>query len=379
MLTGFAAMENCDLLLEDGRVADVFGERRLAARALGPEVRVRDASGCYIAPGFTDTHIHGVGGHGTEEGDPREIEAMSRALPRYGVTSFCPTLYPAPRDELVERVRRAASARTPRDGARILGLHLEGPFISPERLGVQKPESASPVDLDFLEELWEASGGRILLMTVAPELKGMRELALSCAKKGIVLSAGHTNATYENMVEGMQAGILHATHLFNGMSQMHHRNPNAVGAVLIHPEISCEIVADGRHVHPDLVRLVVRDKPLDRIVLVTDSLRPTKQGEGPLFANNQEVEPADGVFRRKSDGVIAGSCLTMIEGVRNLFSWGIPVADAVRMAAGNPARVLRRDRLGALVPGYEGDVVVFDREFRVRAAAVRGRLVVDDL
>ncbi len=372
-------MENCDLLLEDGLVADVFDERRLAARAFGPDVRVLDAGNCYVAPGFTDSHIHGISGHGTEEGDPGEIEAMSRALPRFGTTSFCPTLYPAPRAELAERVRRAASARTPEDGARILGLHMEGPFISPERLGVQRPETASPVDLEFLDELWEASGGRILTMTVAPELRGMRELALSCAKKGIILAAGHTNATYENMVEGMQAGILHATHLFNGMSQMHHRNPNAVGAVLIHPEISCEIVADGRHVHPDLVRLVARDKPLDRIVLVTDSIRPAQQAVGPWIANGQEVELADGIFRRKSDGVIAGSCLTMIEGVRNLAAWGISVQDAARMAGGNPARVLRQGRLGALVPGYEGDVVVFDKYFRIRAVAVRGRLVVDEL
>ena len=173
----------------------------------------------------------------------------------------------------------------------------------------------------------------------------------------------------------MQAGILHATHLFNSMSQMHHRNPNAVGAVLIHPELSCEIIADGRHVHPDLIRLVTREKPLDRIVLVTDALRPTEQAAGPKMANGEEVYLEDGVFHRSVDGVIAGSSLTMLQGVRNLVSYGLSVQDAVRMASGNPARVLRESRLGALVPGYEGDVLVFDRSFNVLAVAVRGRLV----
>jgi len=368
-------MESCDLLLDEGIVAEVFGERRFSQRTFDPDTKILDVDGAYIAPGFIDEHIHGFAGKSTEEGNPADLVEMSRALARYGVTSFCPTLYPAERKALVERVRSAVKAQSPQDGARILGLHLEGPFISPERLGVQRPETVSPVDLEFMEELWEASGGRIVNMTIAPELKGMRELALYCVKKGIVLQAGHTNATYENMVEGMQAGVLHATHLFNAMSQMHHRNPNAVGAVLIHPELSCEIIADGHHVHPDLIRLLVREKPLDRIVLVTDSLRPTEQTEGPLMANGEEVYRKDGMFHRCADDVIAGSSLTMITGVKNLVSYGISVQDAVRMASGNPARVLRIPRLGALIPGYEGDVVVFDREFNVLAVTVRGRLV----
>ena len=140
-------------------------------------------------------------------------------------------------------------------GAKIMGIHLEGPFISPDKLGVQRPETVKKVDLALMDRLWKASEGHIVNMTVAPELKGMRDLALDCLKKGIVLQAGHTNAEYKHMTEGMQAGILHSTHLFNAMSQMHHRNPGAVGSVLIHPEISCEIIADGVHVHPDLIKL----------------------------------------------------------------------------------------------------------------------------
>jgi N-acetylglucosamine-6-phosphate deacetylase len=209
-------------------------------------------------------------------------------------------------------------------------------------------------------------------MTVAPELKGMRELALFCLKKGIVLQAGHTNAKYENMVEGMQAGILHSTHLFNAMSRMEHRNPNAVGAVLIHPEMSCEIIADGFHIHPDLYKLLLRDKSIDRIVLITDALKPTEQAAGPFLANGEEVIFCDGVFRRKADNVMAGSALTMIKGVQNLVNYGFGLEDAVKTASFNPAQVMRYRNKGAIIPGYDADLVVFSRNFKMMAVIARG-------
>jgi N-acetylglucosamine-6-phosphate deacetylase len=209
-------------------------------------------------------------------------------------------------------------------------------------------------------------------MTVAPEIKGMRELALFCLKQGIVLQAGHTDAKYENMVEGMQAGILHCTHLFNVMSRMEHRNPNAVGAVLIHPEMSCEIIADGFHIHPDLYKLLLRDKSIEKIVLITDALKPTEQVSGPFFANGDEVLFRDGVFRRKTDDVITGSALTMIRGVKNLVNFGFSLEDAVKTASYNPAQVMRYHKKGAIIPGRDADLAVFDRNFRVLLAMAGG-------
>jgi N-acetylglucosamine-6-phosphate deacetylase len=202
----------------------------------------------------------------------------------------------------------------------------------------------------------------------------MRELALYCIKKGIVLQAGHTDAKYENMVEGMQAGILHSTHLFNAMSKLDHRNPNAVGSILIHPEMSCEIIADGFHVHPDLFKLLLRDKPIDKIVLVTDSLKPTEQREGPFFANGEEVVFYDGVFHRKIDDVIAGSALTMIRGVKNLVNFGFSLEEAVKAASFNPAQVMRYRGKGTIIPGSDADLVVFDQGFNVLASIVGGML-----
>ncbi|GHV60005.1 N-acetylglucosamine-6-phosphate deacetylase [Spirochaetia bacterium] len=379
VLTGIAAMENCAVLIENGLVSDVFSHRRFEQKHFPPGTQIIDVGEAFIAPGFIDTHIHGFGGYGTEDGTAASVLEMSRLLAQYGVTAFNPTLYPAGGEMLLRNVRAAAAAMGKETGARIMGLHLEGPFISPEKLGVQRPETVRPVDIPFMEQLWEAAGGRIVNMTVAPELKGMRELALYCIKKGIILQAGHTDAKYENMVEGMQAGILHSTHLFNAMSRLDQRNPNAAGAILIHPEMSCEIIADGFHVHPDLFKLLLRDKPVDKIVLITDGLKPTEQTAGTLIANGEEMVFHDGVFHRKADDVIAGSALTMIRGVQNLAGFGFSLEDAVKTAGFNPAQVMRYRSKGAIIPGYDADLTVFARnpetgDLRVLLVIVAGSI-----
>jgi N-acetylglucosamine-6-phosphate deacetylase len=371
-MTGFAAMERCAVLVEDGLVTDVFSTKRFSQKRFRPETQIIDVNEAIIAPGFIDTHIHGIGGWGTEDASAESILEMSRFLVNYGVTAFNPTLYPAEPGLMLQAVTEAASAIGREDGARIMGLHLEGPFVSRERLGAMKVETVQNVDLTFMGKLWEAAGGKIVNMTVAPELKGMRELALFCLKKGIILQAGHTDAKYENMVEGMQAGILHSTHLFNAMSRMEHRNPNAVGAILIHPEMSCEIIADGFHIHPDLYKLLLMGKSLDKIVLVTDALKPTEQAKGPYFAFGDEMAFRDGVFRRKNDNVITGSALTMIHGVRNLVKFGFRIEDAVKTASFNPAQVMRYWNKGAIIPGRDADLVVFDNNFKVLVVLVGG-------
>jgi N-acetylglucosamine-6-phosphate deacetylase len=378
LLSGYAKMEKCALLIEDGRIADVFLERRFGQKTLPPDTLVIDVAECYVSPGFIDTHIHGFAGFGTEDLSADAILAMSEHLGRAGVTSFCPTIYPMERGDMLKGIRASVTAAGHETGARIAGIHLEGPFISPDRLGVQRPEFVSTVDLSFMKEMVEAGQGKITNMTVAPELKGMRELALYALSQNIVLQAGHTDASYENMVEGMQAGILHSTHFFNAMSRLHHRDPGAVGAILIHPELSCEIIADGHHVHPELVKLLVRDKPTRKIVLVTDALKPTAQTQGPLFANNEEVELKDGFFKRKKDDVIAGSALTMLAGVKNLADWGIPLEDAVEMASLNPARILNMGLRGQLTPGYHADLSIFDKNFTLKACLVGGRFVLNE-
>lgn len=373
VLNGYSMMKNCAVLIKQNKIIDVFNETRFAQKTFKADTMFIDAKGAYVAPGLIDTHIHGIGGFGTDDYSINSILQMSEILPQYGVTSFIPTLYAAKREELLKGIRAIVEAMGQEKGARILGIHLEGPFLSPERLGVQTPDSLSPVDLNLMEELWNASEGHIINMTVAPELKHMRELALYCLSKGIILQAGHTNATYAQMVEGMQVRILHVTHLFNAMSRMHHRDPGVVGAVFIHPELSCEVIADGIHINPDIIKFLLTCKSLDKIVLVTDSLKPTKQKKKTLIANGEEVY-LDKCFYRKSDNVIAGSALTMIDSVRNIVSYGFTVEQAVHMAATNPARIMRQEHLGLVAPGYDADLVIFNKNLNILYTTIKGNL-----
>lgn len=417
--TGFTVLENSAVLIDGGVIHDVVTARRLKKMVLPEDTPSIDFSGRIIAPGFIDTHIHGIAGRGTEDGEARSIREMASALPRFGVTAFCPTIYPQEPEALLRSVEAAAlaaaeqkaeaeaeaapapigreegearpkaaeakaaaaqAARIPtgpdqseaRPEAAVLGIHLEGPFISPEQAGVQRPEHMRLPDIDLMRRLWDASGGRIISMTVAPELKGMRELAHYCGDLGIVLQAGHSNASYDQMLEGIQAGILHSTHFFNAMRPLHHRDPGVAGAILIHPEVSCEIIPDGFHVHPALIKLLMKGKPPDKIVMVSDSLKPAGQEHGGLTANGEPVYHAEGVFRRAADNVIAGSALTMDAGVRFLVEKGFNTEVVLNMASANPAKVLRLGNRGHLLPGMRADIVVLDKHLNAETVFIRG-------
>ncbi len=373
VFNGFTMMRNCAVLIKQNKIVDVFNESRFKQKTFKEDTIFIDAKGAYVAPGFIDTHIHGIGGYGTDDYSVNSILKMSEILSEYGVTSFIPTLYAAPKDEIIQGITAIVRAMGQEKGARILGVHLEGPFLSPERLGVQSADALSPVDLDLMETLWNVSEGHIINMTVAPELKHMRELALYCLSKGIILQAGHTNATYNQMIEGMQVRILHVTHLFNAMSRMHHRDPGVVGAVFIHPELSCEVIADGIHINPEIIKFLLTCKSLDKIVLVTDSLKPTKQKKKPLIANGEEVY-LDKCFYRKSDNVIAGSALTMIDSVKNVVSYGFSIEQAVHMASANPARIMKQDHIGLIAPGYDADLVIFNKNLNILYTIIKGKL-----
>ncbi len=372
ILTGYMKMESSSLLIENGKIGDLVSDRRFAERERTRDEKIYELDGAYVSPGFIDTHIHGFGGYGVEDCTVESILGMSRELARFGVTGFCPTVYTDRQERMEASLAACAGARGKESGARILGIHMEGPFISLKRAGAQRPEAVARVDLERMERLWQAANRDIVTMTVAPELKGMRELALWCMKRGITLQAGHTDADYEQMLEGMQAGILHSTHFFNAMSSLHHRNPGAVGTIMIHPEISCEVIADGHHVHPGLVKLLLRDKPVSRVVLVTDALKPAGTKEAAGTANGMPVHDAEGVFRLDDD-TIAGSALTMPRGIANLVEWGVPVEHAVQMAGSNPARIFGFEKRGLLVPSNRADVVVFDRAFNILKTFIGGR------
>lgn len=370
VLTGFSVMQNCAVYIKNDKIADVYSEQRFQQKKFSPKVKIINVNGAYIAPGFIDTHIHGIGGFSADDADSKSILKMSDILASYGVTSFIPTIGATPEKQLMPKIKAVLKAMGREKGAHILGIHLEGPFLSPERIGGQEQEGISPVDLAYMERIYKTTKGKIINMTVAPELKGMRDLALYCIEKGIILQAGHTNATYDQMIEGMQANIMHVTHMFNAMRPLHHREPGTVGAALTHPEISCEIIGDGVHVNPNLIQLLMKSKPLSQLVLITDSLKYAK-AEIPADADFY----FDQCFKRKADNVIIGSGITMLDGFKNLVSYGIPPEKAIRMASVNPAKIMQQPHKGLIIPGYDADLVVFNQDFDIIHTIIDGQFL----
>lgn len=380
IITGFAKLKNCGLYIEeDGTIGDIFNMKRLAEKKFPPETVMIDVGGAYITPGLIDTHIHGIGGFGTEDCDSESILNMSERLADFGVTAFLPTVYTDSMEKMLASTKAIAEAMGQEKGAKILGINLEGPFISPERIGAQNPAGLKGVDIDVFNQLIAAGQGHVVCMTVAPELKHMRELALAARREGIVLLAGHTDATYENILEGMQCGILHSTHFFNAMSRLHHRNPGTVGAIMIQRDMQCEIICDGVHVHPELVKLLLREKPLGNVVMITDSLKPTKQRTGKLLANGEPCVPGPegGFVSASNPELFMGSSLTLLQAVKNMVGWEVPIEQVVQMSSTNPARIYDFNKIGSLVPGYKADITVFDEGFQLKGVFIDGELVRD--
>lgn len=370
-VTDDTVLENASVWVENGLIRRVFS----ADEQLPPETQNlprTDGKNAYAFPGFIDLHIHGFSGFGPETGTPEALWQMSEALARQGVTAFCPTLYCAKPADMEALLRKLSPAVGHEKGAKILGFHLEGPFISPQKPGVMKPQDIAPADLDVLKCLYKAADGKIAAMTLAPELPDIKPIIDFCLEYGILPQAGHTNASYGEFLAAARYGVTHATHLFNAMSPFNHRAPGAAGAVLFHPEISCEIIADGVHVHPDAVAFLRRIKPVKNIVLVTDALKPTGQTSGPFTANGEEVIFDGGVWKRKKDGVIAGSALTLARGVKNLVDVGFSLPEAAQCASSNPARLMGLKGTGKLAAGFTADITLLDENFEPAGTFIGG-------
>ncbi len=360
---------------QDGRIADVFCMDDLDKAKYGKDVVVLDAEGRLLAPGLVDTHIHGIHGFATDDAQGSSILGMSEALARYGVTSFLPTLYAGRPDKMVREISAIVEVIGKEKGARIAGIHLEGPFLSPKKAGAQEPGSLSNPSTAVMQKFIDAGKGYIRAMTIAPELPGVEEVAKLAKANGIVLLMGHTNATYQEAKAGMELGILHATHMFNAMSPLNHKNPGVAGASLMDSRMHCEIIADGVHVNKDLVMHVIRTKAKDRVVLITDSLGPTGLGNGKYRANGDDVCLGEtGAFVNASNPeLLCGSALTLNKAVSNVVAWGTEVPQALRMASENPARVYGFTDIGLISKGARADLVLFDKDFKPVEVFVDGQ------
>jgi N-acetylglucosamine-6-phosphate deacetylase len=317
------------------------------------------------APGFVDLQVNGFGGVDFLDADSGAYARAGDALLETGVTAYLPTLITAPEERLV-----AALAEIPESGRgpRILGAHLEGPFLSPRRLGTHPPSARRDPDLALLERLLAA--GPVRLCTLAPELPGALELVDVLVARGITVSAGHSDATAEEANAAFDRGVRTVTHLFNAMRPFTHRDPGVAGVALARPDVVVQIIVDGAHLAPDTARLVWQAAG-GRLALVTDAVAGAGvSGDGSYRLGDVEVEVRDGVVRR-DDGVLAGSVVTMIEAVRNLHALGVPLEDTLDSATTVPARVIGAEA-GRIEVGAPADVVVLSEELEVERVLVGG-------
>ena len=325
------------------------------------DFKIIDLKGKYFAPKFIDTHIHGAFGFGAD-GSAQDLLQLSKELAKAGVGAFCPTLYPSSPSKMLKKLKDFSAVMGKEQGARIIGFHLEGPFLSPKKAGVMKPEDIKEIDISLIEKLYKAANGKIVSLTAAPELKNFNTLAAWARKNKVMLQLGHTNATFKDMQKAFSLGAKHITHLFLAMSPLHHREPGAAGAALINKDFSVELLADGCHIKPEVLRLVFALKDINKIILITDSLTPCGLKKG--LANGEEVILKNGVFIRKKDGVIAGSALTMAQGLKNLIAFGLKPEEAFLCATQNPAKLVSAPE-GIFKKGKKISFNIFDKNFNL--------------
>jgi N-acetylglucosamine-6-phosphate deacetylase len=342
-----------DVEVEDGRVVAV---------GLG-----QVTGGRIAIPGLVDIQINGYGGTDFLSAGTEDYRDPGEALLLAGVTAYQPTFITASEATTVEALR---ALPTDAPGPKILGAHLEGPFLSPERPGTHPPEYLRAPDLELLDRLLDA--GRVTEMTLAPELPGVDTLIRRLRERGVVVSAGHTNATVKEARHGFCLGVTGLTHIFNAMRPLLSRDPGVVGAALTRPDVVMSMIVDGHHLADETVRLVWAAAS-GRVALITDAMAGAGVDEGTFFLGDVEVEVGVDAAPMRQDGTLAGTVLTMIDAVRNLHALGVPFEQAVGAATEVPARFLGRDDVGVLEPGGPADIVVLDDRLEIHTVLCAGR------
>jgi N-acetylglucosamine-6-phosphate deacetylase len=366
------------LLVEDHVIVEA-GSR--VASEVPHGVRVVNFGDAVLAPGFVDIHIHGGAGHDVMEADADGLSAVEQLLFKHGVTSYFPTTVTAPLDKTWSALDRLANAiesasrcdESRKVRARPLGIHLEGPFISHARRGVHPPQNLLLPTLPAFDRFWQAARGHIRVMTIAPELEGAGEVIAEAARREVCVSLGHSNSDLNSARAAVAAGARHATHTFNAMRPLDHRDPGILAEVLTDSRLSADIIADGIHLDPTIVELFLKAKGVDGAVLITDAISATGMPDGRYCLGTFEVEVKNG--RCLADGKLAGSVLTMDRAVRNVMHFAHwDLQQAIRLATLNPARVAGFTDRGKLEAGAVADFVVLSPSGEVRNTVIGGEV-----
>ena len=361
------------LLINEGR----FG----CWQADKPACEVLDCGDAWVAPGFVDTHIHGFYNHATTDCDAEGINISSAELVRRGTTSWLPTTF----TETPENIRAACAAIAEADdvrgdeflGARIQGVYLEGPFFTQKHVGAQNPAFLIDPAYELFADWQQAAGGRIVKSALAPEHDGSLEYIAALAAEGVVTSIGHSDATFDQALAAVNAGVTCFTHTYNGMRGLHHRDPGIVGCAMVTPETYAEVIADGHHVMPAAIEALVRAKGWDHVALITDCLGCGGLPEGEYMSGGLPVVMRDGACYLRDGASLAGSIAVMCDVVKNVYDWNIVTAEqAIRMGTEVPARSAHiADRCGSIAPGRHADFVVLEHDLTLRSTYLDGVLV----
>jgi N-acetylglucosamine-6-phosphate deacetylase len=367
VLSGDGRIAPADVLIDDGEIRAV--ERAIEA----PEGATRvDCAGSTLVPGFIDLHVHGGGGFSLMTKKTDDIAQYSGWVTSTGVSCFLATIVGETLDEGLECLQVVAGAQVA--DAECAGVNLEGPFVSLARPGALPQQWLREPSLETFARLQKAAGN-LRTMTIAPELPGAEGVIRTAIDEGVVVAIGHTDATYAEAHAAFQWGASHLTHAFNAMRPLHHREPGPLAAALEFPNVTIEVIADGVHLHPATVRLLVQAFGPERICLVTDAVAPAGLQAGIFRLGGREARLENGAIRLP-DGTLAGSALTMDQAVRNVVEWGVAdLSAAVVMASTTPARVLGSQHAGTIAPGYRADLVATTEDLRVARTWVGGRLV----
>lgn len=363
------------LLIEDGAIHS-FGTR---GDGLPQHQHHHELAGALLAPAMLDIHVHGAAGHDVMEGTAEGVAHVTRFLASRGVGAFLPTTVTAPLDHtlralegLAVLIEAAAQDPLASEGATPLGIHLEGPFLSHAKRGVHPPAQLQPPSIALFDRFWQAARGTIRLMTIAPELPGALDLIAHATARGVRVSLGHSDATAAETEAGIAAGAQSATHTFNAMRGLDHREPGMLGAVLDSERLYAELICDGIHVDPIAVRLYYRAKGAERAILITDGMSATGMPNGRYKLGSFDVDVEDG--RAMSDGVLAGSVLTMDRAVKNFFRiTGAPLATVAQLATRNPAALTGLDQHGRIAAGCRADLIALSPEGELLATFIAGR------
>jgi N-acetylglucosamine-6-phosphate deacetylase len=370
VLLGNFVFQKCDVLLANGKIAQI-----MPCGFLQDEDTL-DCEGSYLLPGLIDVHTHGCDGVDTVGGGYEGINRMSRFMAQHGVTSFLPTSETVSYEEIESAFRSVKEAYDKGcDGAEVMGINMEGPYINPGKAGAQDPQYAVAASFEDFCKLQEAAGGLIRLITVAPEMPGNMEFIRKAAASGVHVSCGHSTAGYDEIIQAAENGADHMTHLYNAMTPLTHRDPNAVGAALTTDKLYCEVICDGIHLHKAAVLTAYKMKGSDRMLLISDSMMATGLPDGKYQIGGLDVWVRDGVARIEA-GNLAGSTAKLLGCVCKAVEFGIPLEDAVKMASLTPAKSVGIDHTkGSIELGKDADVIIVGQDLALQKTIVGGKVV----